>query len=78
MTKTEYLFGHKKEKYGPELERIANERIADGMILIRRLRERISYLPEKQNKFQAWLHLRVRKVQEAISVWEKILEVEEQ
>ena len=77
MTKTEYLFGHKKEKYGTELERIAKERIEDGRILLGELYDQINYDPNDRSNKQYELRQRIGKVSTAIEVWKKILEVED-
>ncbi len=76
MTKTEYLFGYPKAKYGKFLEYKAMERIADAKALRGKLQDRVRYYPNQQNKFQLWLSTRILKVNEAIATWEKILEID--
>jgi predicted AlkP superfamily phosphohydrolase/phosphomutase len=78
MTKTEYLFGYPKEHYhGVEFPQLGYDRVKDANELIRKLQPRVLYYPANQNKFQKWLDKRIKKAQEAIKTWEKILEVEE-
>ena len=77
MTTTEFLFGHPKEKYGEELERIAHERIEDGKTLLAMLYDKVSYDPREQDEVQEQLAHRIGEVQDAIHTWRKILEVEE-
>ena len=74
MTKTEYLFGHTKEKYhGVEFPQIGYDRIKDGRELISELYLGISYDPLFQDQEQINLSTRIRKVSEAIEVWKKIV-----
>lgn len=77
MTKTEYLFGFPKEKYGEGLVVIAEQRIKDARALLAELYPKVSYDPKNQNEEQVELTIRMRKVLEAITTWEKILEIEE-
>lgn len=77
MTKTEYLFGHPKERYGDHLVTIGSIRIEDGRKLLKELNKKITYDPAKQDAEQLNLRLRMRKIEEAISTWRKILELDE-
>jgi ADP-heptose:LPS heptosyltransferase len=76
-TKTLVLFGHTKERYKDmKFDELCSTRIADAKALHAKLFERISYDPNKQNKFQMWLTTRMMKIRDAIAVWEKILDEE--
>lgn len=77
VTKTEFLFGYPKERYGVELMIIANMRIEDGMELLRELQPQVKHYPDEQDQFQKDLRLRISKVQDAIAVWEKIRDIED-
>lgn len=77
MTKTEFLFGHPKEKYyGTSFPQVGYDRISDAKIVLKKLHGRVSYDPTKQNKFQTYLSYRIGEVSDAIKTWEKILEIE--
>ena len=70
LTRTEYLFGKKKEAYEC-LEQTAKDRIADATALLRELA-----LQKKHTKHIDALMKRYREVEEARVIWQKILEVE--
>ena len=70
LTRTEYLFGKKKEEYEC-LEQIARERIADATALLRELAQE-----KKHTKHIDALMQRYREIEEARVIWQKILEVE--
>ena len=78
MSTTEYLFGYVKEKYyGVEFPQIGYDRISDGRELMNKLYKDISYDPTKQDTAQMNLQIRMRKIQDALTTWKKILEIEE-
>lgn len=74
MTKTEYLFGHKKEKYEnipfPEIGHI---RIKDAEELMTRLRKELS----GEQQFDTKKRERLYSAFKAKATWRKILEIEE-
>ena len=77
MTRTEYLFGHTKEKYhGVEFPQVGHDRVNDGRELIKKLYSEISYDPVLQDNKQYELRLRIAKVTAAVEVWKSILEEE--
>ena len=76
MTKTEYLFGNPKEVYEPCLSMLVEQRLRDARAVLRDIaihRQKVN----TQEEMDA-LILRYKKVEEAIRVWEKIAEMEEE
>lgn len=63
---TEYLFGHTRDRYEPELTRLATLRIADATLLMKRL---------AQHKCSANIK-RYQAVEKAKHFWELILQEE--
>jgi len=76
ISKTEYLFGHPKEEYEPELSNLVKRRLRDARQVLRLIAK------EKLNPHSQWemdaLIRRYEKVEEAIRVWTAIAEMEEE
>ena len=76
LSRTEYLFGYTKDKYGDCLVKLARERIDDANALLVGLMSERSYLPSEQGEYQEFLSSRIYEVIDARDTWRKILEEE--
>ena len=71
MFKSEYLFGFPRSKYEPEQTKLANDKIADGQTMLRRL----AFLRDStEAHHMEELIQRYKDVEEAIGFWRKIKE----
>ncbi len=73
MTRTEFLFGQKPERYAHLLEPLARLRIYDANKLIAHLLSFKVYDPNVRSVFTEYNDLRLSEAMEARKLWEKIL-----
>ena len=74
VTRSEYLFDHRPEKYAHLQEPLARMKIADANALIKKLIPLVKLPPAEQKGFQEYLNERIDQAVEARAFWKKILE----
>lgn len=73
MTKTEYLTGHRPERYNAELIPLIKKRVNDMNELLEMLRNKAKNLNSNSNEY-AHIHARYQEIEAAINWWNDLLE----